>query len=133
MRKIWNGVGAWAAKWEIGGYNIGGWGNKMSGSRKCFRHTEVWGWRRTLQLLSLMYLHKSDPTNLRTAARNTRSADCDQFYVERYNTCKYKNSPYYKGSELWKLLPLHIANSDSLFQFKLNFKKEYKSYVNTLF
>ena len=74
--------------------------------------------RRTLQLLSLMYLHKSDPTNLRTAARNTRGADRDQFYVEQYNTCKYKNSPYYKGSELWKLLPLHIANSDSLFQFK---------------
>ena len=61
------------------------------------------------------------------------STDREQFYVERYSNHKYKNSPFYKGAELWKLLPLHIANSESLFQFKQSFKKEYRSYVDTLY
>ena len=39
--------------------------------------------------------------------RQTRRAMCEQFYVERYNNCKYKNSPFFKGEELWNLiLPL---------------------------
>ena len=80
-----------------------------------------------------MYLHKSDPVNLQIPIRNTRGADREQFKVDRFNNCKYKNSPYYKGSELWKLLPLHIANSHSLFQFKQSFKKEYKTYVDTMY
>ena len=89
--------------------------------------------RRTMQLLGLMCLHKSDPVNLQIAIRNTRGADREQFKVDRYNNCKYKNSPYYKGSELWKLLPLYIANSDWLFQFRQNFKKEYKAYFDTMY
>ena len=67
--------------------------------------------------------------NLRPIARNTRAADRDQFYVERYNNYKYKNIPFYKGSELWKLLPQDIASADSLYQFKDSMKK---TYVSTL-
>ena len=37
----------------------------------------------------------------------------EQFYVERYNNCKYRNSPFYKGADLWNQLPLDIATSDS--------------------
>ena len=66
--------------------------------------------RRTLQLLHLMFIHKSNVVNLRVLARNTRAAQRSQFYVERYNNIKYKNSPFYKGSELWNLLPIDIAS-----------------------
>ena len=86
--------------------------------------------RRTVQLL--MYLHKENPVNLRQHVVNTRGADRDHFYVELYQNCKYKNSPFYKGAELWKLLPLHIATSESIFQLKQGLKREYKTYVNVL-
>ena len=86
--------------------------------------------RRSLQLLSLMYLHKDDAQNLMIANRQTRAAARAQFYTERYNTCKYKNSPFYKGSEEWKLLPIDIATSDSIFQFKQLFKNRYNTYVD---
>ena len=51
--------------------------------------------RRIFQLLSLMFLHKINPRNIRIPARNTRGANRDQFVVERYNNLKYKNSPFY--------------------------------------
>ena len=88
--------------------------------------------RRTFQLLSLMYLHKNNPANLRQLARNTRAADRDQFYVERFSNCKYKNSPFYKGASLWALLPNELLNCDTLFQFKQSLKKRYRKYDNTL-
>ena len=81
--------------------------------------------RRSLQLLHLMFIHKENVSNLRLIVRNTRAAQRDQFYVERY-----KNSPFYKGAELWKLLPLDIASSDSIFQFKLNLKKTYETFCD---
>ena len=37
-------------------------------------------------------------------ARNTRGADRDTSYVERYRNNRYKNSPYYVGAELWNTL-----------------------------
>ena len=74
--------------------------------------------RRTFQLLHLMFIHKENVDNLRIPERNTRAAQRDQFYVERYNNIKFKNSPFYKGSELWKLLPNDIVLIDSIFQFK---------------
>ena len=86
--------------------------------------------RRSFQLLSLMYLHKYDVKNLTVPNRHTRAADRVQFHVERYNNCKYKNSLYYKGAELWKLLPRDIAASDSIFQFKELLKKRYNTYVD---
>ena len=67
--------------------------------------------KRTFQLLNLMYLHNNNPQNLGVAPRVTRGADRDQFYVERYNNIKYKNSPFYKGAELWKLPYLGIVAS----------------------
>ena len=60
--------------------------------------------------------------NVRIPARNTRGARRDQFDVERYNNLKYKNSPFFKGSVLWNQLPLDIAQSDSIFQFKKSLK-----------
>ena len=89
--------------------------------------------RRTFQLLGLMYLQKNNPNNLSIAPRPTRGADRDQFLLERYNNMKYKNSAYYKGAELWKLLPLDIATSDSIFQFKKNLKTNYSTFVDVLY
>ena len=89
--------------------------------------------RRTLQLLNLMFMHKNNPVNLRPAVRNTHAADRDQFYVERYSNYEYRNSPFYKGTELWKLLPNEIVNNDSVYQFKLDLKVRYRKYDRTLF
>ena len=52
------------------------------------------------------------------------------FKVERYKNCKYKNSPYYKGADIWKSLPLDISDSDCMFQFKKGIKRIYKKYNN---
>ena len=88
--------------------------------------------RRTLQLLNLMYLHKANCSYIVIPPRNTRAADRDNFVVERYNNLKYKNSPYYKGANLWSLLPIDIARSQSIFEFKKNLKNRYTMYVDTL-
>ena len=45
--------------------------------------------RRTLQLLHLMFIHKENVDNPRILERNTRAAQRDQFYVERYNNIKF--------------------------------------------
>ena len=71
--------------------------------------------RRNFQLLSLMNIHKDTGANLRVPLRNTRREDHEQFQVEQYN-------PFYKGVELWKLVPLNIAISESLFDFKHRLK-----------
>ena len=55
--------------------------------------------RRIIQLLSLMFIHKNHFGVERIANRNTRAADHYRFHIERYNVVKYRNSPYYKGSE----------------------------------
>ena len=55
-----------------------------------------------------MYIHKQNRDNLLVPNRNTRGAVRDNFYIERYQNCKYKNSPYYKGAELWKNLPIDL-------------------------
>ena len=88
--------------------------------------------RRTFQLLSLMYLHKNDVINLRIPIRNTRGADRDRFIVERYNCLKYKHSSFYKGAELWDKLPVDIASSNTLFEFKKKLVTRYNTYVDSL-
>ena len=88
--------------------------------------------RRSLQLLYLMFQHKTDVINLRRHNRNTRAAARDHFYVERYNNVKYKNSPFFKGSELWDELPNDIIACDSIFQFKKKLKCKYTIYCDTI-
>ena len=87
--------------------------------------------RRTFQLLNQMYIQKHDGNNLRVPGRQTRAADRIQFHVERFKVCKYKNSPFYKGVELWNLLPLDIATTDSIYQFKKLLKSRFKDFVDT--
>ena len=48
--------------------------------------------------------------------------------VERYNTIKYRNSPYCKRTELWDMLRDSTIESDTLFMFKSNLKKEINTY-----
>ena len=69
-------------------------------------------------LLSLMYIHTVHHDVQHTFCRATRGADRCKFEVERYNVIKYKNSPYYKGSELWDALARHIIDSTCLTEFK---------------
>ena len=69
-----------------------------------------------------MFIHKDNVDNLRIAERNTRAAQRNQFHVERYNNIKYKNSPFYKGLELCKLLPIDIVSSVSIFLIQTSSK-----------
>ena len=87
------------------------------------------GQRRKIQLLSLMYNHKQTLNVRRVHARPTRNALRFTFYTERYNNIKYKNSPYYKGSELWNTLSLETINNDTIFEFKKSIKKIFNTYV----
>ena len=84
--------------------------------------------RRQIQLLLLMYNHKSNNNVARLYNRNTRGADRYHFHLERYNTIKYRNSPYCKGTELWDMLRDSTIESDTLFMFKSNLKKEINTY-----
>ena len=79
--------------------------------------------RRQIQLLSLMYTHKCSVNPVRVNARLTRGADRYRFYTERCNSTKYRNSPYYRGSNLWDLLLKSTIECDSLFEFKRTMKK----------
>ena len=85
--------------------------------------------RRNIQLLSLMYLHKKNHDVQRAVRRATRGARRYKFSVERYNTVKYKNSPFYKGCELWDTLPKPIIDSETLVEFKKLLRREFVSYV----
>ena len=86
--------------------------------------------RRKFQLLSLMFIHKKNHNVQRPFNRATRGPDRYSFHLERYNNVKYKNSPYYKGSELWDTLPLNTINYDTLFDFKKHLKKRYVIYLD---
>ena len=79
--------------------------------------------RRKMQLLSLMFIHKTNHAVQRRFDRATRAADRYTFYLERYKNVKYKNSPYYKSSELWDSLPLMTINCDNVFEFRQHLKK----------
>ena len=85
--------------------------------------------RRKVQLLSLMFIHKFNHDVRRPVNRHTRGADRFKFKLERYNTVKYKNSPYYKGSELWDSLALATINCDNLFEFKQCLRKRFINYL----
>ena len=65
-----------------------------------------------------MFGHKCGTNVGRVNVRNTRAAARFQFYKERYNTVKYKNSPHYKGAELWDHLLQETTESTSLFELK---------------
>ena len=62
---------------------------------------------------------------------------CTKFYIlgikhgglGMKKTVKYKNSPYYKGSELWDSLALATINCDNLFEFKQCLRKRFINYL----
>ena len=88
--------------------------------------------RRKIQLLSLMYIHKENPRNLRNRERHTREADRIVFHTEIYRNCKYQSSPYFKGAQLWSKLRLDLTKILCLITFKRELKKLYKNYNDEL-
>ena len=84
--------------------------------------------RRKMQLLSLMYKHKLVFNTGRTFQRATRGAERYTFDVERYNVIKYKNSPYYKGADLWDTLPRQVIDSTCFTELKKNMSLFYHQY-----
>ena len=62
--------------------------------------------------------------------KNNLMINQTRYKVERYQNCKYKNSPYHTGADIWKSLPLDISNSIFIFHFKTGLKTLYKKYKN---
>ena len=58
-------------------------------------------------------------------ARNTRQGDRYNFRVDNYQSSKYKNSPYFKGTILWDRLPNAVINLPTLLEFKCNIKNSF--------
>ena len=77
-----------------------------------------------------MFNHKLRHNVRCDAPRATCNADRFTFHTERYNNLKYKNSPYYKGSELWNTLPITTTNCDNIFEFKSSLRKIYRKFEN---
>ena len=77
----------------------------------------------------MVYKHKSVHDVQRVYRRATQGARRYKFQVERYNGVKYKNNPFYKGSEPWDLLPHDTIDSESLTEFKKCLKKHFVTYI----
>ena len=75
-----------------------------------------------------MYKHKTSHDVQQVFLRATRGAERYKFAVERYNVVKYKNSPYYKGSELWYALPRDTIDSTHFTEFKRNLMNGFRTY-----
>ena len=58
----------------------------------------------------------------RVFARNTRQVRCFNFCVDNYQSGKYKNSPYFKGTILWDHLPDDVIALPSLLEYKKDIK-----------
>ena len=55
------------------------------------------------QILTNLNEFAFDVAKMRVCVLITIAADRIQFHVKRFKVCKYKNSPFYKGVELWNL------------------------------
>ena len=65
-----------------------------------------------------MYIYRNFVNIQRIFARNTRQGEWYNFRVDNYKSRKYKNSPYFKGTILWDLLPNDVINLPTLLEFK---------------
>ena len=88
--------------------------------------------RRKIQTLSLMYIYKNFANVERIFVRNTHQGNRYNFRVENYQNSKYRNSPYFKGSNLWDNLPIDVINVPTLGEFKAKLKRIFTPFNETL-
>ena len=88
--------------------------------------------RRQVQLLSLMYIYRNFVNIQRIFARNTRQGERYNFRVDNYQSRKYKNSPYFKGTVLWDLLPNDVINLPTILEFKRAIKLRFMPFNEIL-
>ena len=50
------------------------------------------------------------------------------FRIDSKLGTKYSNSPYYKGTKLWDKLTKEVQMSETIFDFKKNIDKIYKTF-----
>ena len=85
-----------------------------------------------LQLLGLMYIFKNCRNVERIFPRNTRQGNRYHFITDTYQSGKYQRSPYFKGTELWNLLPDNVISLPSLYEFKNRLKGIYSPFNDLL-
>ena len=88
--------------------------------------------RRQVQLLNLMYIYRNFVNVQREFARNTRQGERYNFRVDNYQSSKYKNSPYFKGTILWDSLPNDVINMPTLLEFKRAVRNRFSPFNGNL-
>ena len=88
--------------------------------------------RRKSQLLGLMYVYKNGHNVERIFARNTCQRDRYHFITDTYQSGKYQNSPYFKGTVLWDSLPADIILLPTLIEFKTKIKRLFSPFNGLL-
>ena len=73
--------------------------------------------RGIFQLLKLLYGYSRNRNHLKAPIRLTRAGTKVVFDIPTKCTDKYLNSPLYKGSQIWDLLPENVQRSDTLKEF----------------
>ena len=61
----------------------------------------------------------------------TRSADKVVFKVPTRIMPVYEHSPYYRGTQLWRVLDTEAQKKDTVFSFKKDIERLFKNYVAT--
>ena len=64
--------------------------------------------------------------------RNTRQRDRYHCITDTYQSGKYQNSPYFKGTVLWDSLPADIILLPTLIEFKTKIKRLFSPFNGLL-
>ena len=79
-----------------------------------------------------MFAYSKDVNHLKIPQRHTRAGVKVKFDIPTRCTEKYLNSPLYKGSQLWDLLPDHVQCAETLEQFIKHVYYQYANYRNLI-
>ena len=88
--------------------------------------------RRIFQILKLLYDYSTNRKYVKITANHTRAEAKIVFNIPDKCTSKLLNSPFYKGTQVWNLLPEHVQRSMNNDVFIRHIKPMYKRYVNML-
>ena len=88
--------------------------------------------RRIFQILKLLYNYSKNGKYVKVTANRTRADAKIVFNIPDKCTTKFLNSPFYKGTQVWNLLPEHVQRSANTDVFIRHIKPMYRSYVNML-
>ena len=88
--------------------------------------------RRVIQILKLLYGCSTDRRYLKMSMNRTRAESKVVFDIPDKCTTEFLNSLFYKGTQIWNLLPENVQRSVNIDVFSKYIKPMYSKYVNLL-